>query len=77
MEKILYKNYRNKNLAFKLVRYYPRQNEYEKGLKYRLCVAYGEYNKNDPLTDYFGTGYCFSTIKEVKAWIKENYFIFL
>lgn len=62
-EKVVYNNFHG--IRFTAGRFTPRNNEYEKGLKYFLIV-----NGNN-------TDYRFSSIPEVRKWIKENYFIFL
>ena len=54
-----------KGLRFYLGNYTPRNNEYEKGLKYRLFV------------DSVPTGYTFETLKQGREFIKKNYFIWL
>ena len=67
----LYENYRNKGLCFYLGNRTPRNNEYERGMKYFLLV--GETNA----IELKATGWHFSSIKQAKDWVKENYFIFL
>ena len=67
----LYGNYKNKGLCFYLGSRTPRNNEYERGMKYFLLV--GEPNA----VELQVTGWHFSSIKQAKDWVKENYFIFL
>lgn len=66
----LYINYKNKGLCFYLGNRTPRT-EYERGVKYFLLVG------ETASVELRVTGWHFSTIKEAKNWIKENYFIFL
>ena len=54
-----------KGIEFEIGRYTPRNNEFEKGLKYKLFVG------------GYPTSYCFSTKHELKNFVKENYFIWL
>lgn len=62
-EKVIYNNF--KGIEFKAGKFTPRNNEYEKRLRYFLIV-----NGNN-------TDYRFSSIPEMRNWIKKNYFIFL
>lgn len=59
------RNINIKGIAFYIGNCTPRKNEFERGLKYRLFV------------DDLPTDYCFSTIKEAKEFINNNYFIWL
>ena len=67
----LYDNYKRKGICFYLGKRTPRQNEYERGVKYFLI--YG--GAHDTILN--STGYCFSTVQEARAWIKNNYFVFM
>lgn len=71
MEKLLYKNYKNKGLCFALGRRTPRQNEFENRCKWFLLWGYSDE------VNLYTTGYHFETIKDARKWIKENYFVFL
>ena len=54
-----------KGMRFHLGNYTARNNEFERGLKYRLYV------------DDIPTIYLFSTIKEGKEFAKHNYWMWL
>ena len=54
------------DIQFYIGNYTPRNNEYEKGLKYKIFVGPG----NIP------TNHCFSTIKEAKEYLKNNWIYF-
>ncbi len=71
MEKLLYKNYKNKGLCFFLGHRTPRQNEFERRCKWFLLWGYSDG------VNLYKTGYYFETIKAAREWIKENYFVFL
>ena len=58
---IMIHKYTYKSIDFEIVPYIPRKNEFEKGLKWRID----------------GTTHLFSTLKECKNWITDNYFIFM
>lgn len=55
------------SIQFMLAHYTPRNNEYEKGLKYELFICYEDGIKHS-------TGYKFETIKLAKEWAKKNAF---
>lgn len=59
------RTFEKKGISFKVANYTPRNNEYEKGLKYKLWV------------DDIPTSHCFSTIKEAIKFADDNYFIWL
>lgn len=54
-----------KNIRFYIGNYTPRNNEFEKGLKYKLFV------------DDIPTNYNFNSIKEAKKFITDNYWQWL
>lgn len=59
-----------KGIRFYLANYTPRKNEYEKGLKYKIFL----------MTDtdgYIPTSYVFETLKEAKAFLNKNYFMWM
>lgn len=59
------RNFDIKGVLFEICNHTPRNNEYEKGLKYKLFV------------DGFPTSYCFDTIRNAKDFATKNYFIWL
>lgn len=59
------RQYIYKNIVFNIANYQPRENAFEKGLKYQLFVS------------DIPTNHKFSTIKDCKQWINNNYFIFI
>lgn len=65
MEKLLFEDYKGKGLKFTLGTFTPRNNEYERGLRYFLVV------------NGFNTDYRFASVKEAKQWVQKNYFVFL
>ena len=58
-------NYPDLCLVFEINNYYPRNNEYEKGLKYQIAI------------NGYPIGHYFETIKAAKTWIIDNYWIYL
>lgn len=60
----------NHKVRLEVGNYTPRRNEFERGLKYELHYADGEYGKT-------GTGYRFSTIKDAKEFAKREWIRFV
>ena len=54
-----------KGIVFEIGNYTPRNNEYERGLRYRLYV------------DGIPTDNVFSGVKQARAYIEKNWFIYL
>lgn len=54
-----------KDIIFEIGNFTPRNNDFERGVKYRLFV------NNIP------TEHVFKSLKDCRSWIKENYFVYL
>lgn len=56
-----------KGIMFHIGNFTPRNNEYERGLKYRLFVG----------PEMIPTDHVFMTIREAKTFIEKNYWLWL
>ena len=57
------RNLEYKGIMFYIGNYTPRNNEYEKGLKYKLFVG----------PDRIPTDACFATLKDARAYIRREW----